>query len=208
MVKKNEYRVLVGIISILLLGIGIYIGFSTTSNGGKNNTPFTIVKGSDKDDKSEEDEENVKDEAKEENLSTVSTKTYDIEVVYRDNYTLCNHTIEEKEVEYGVTLDDLKKAEIEKQKLANKEYNILEESNERIVFTRNVTQNCPNHFLVKLENGSVVIYNRVKDGVNTVYKKMDISQETIMPELLEELNLGIKVDSKEELNFIIEDIES
>lgn len=207
MVKKIEYRFLVGIIGIVLMAIGIYIGFSTTSNGNKNGPIIPLIKGSDNDD-DKGDEVEVTSEAKNDDSTTVSTKTYDIEVVYRDHYTLCNHTIEEKNIEYGVTLDDLKKSEAEKQKLSNKEYNILEESNERIVFSRDVAQNCPNHFLVKLENGSVVIYNIVKEGVNTLYKKMDISQDAIMPELLEELNLGIKVNSKEELNFIIEDIES
>ena len=206
MVKKNEYRILVTFIAFILISLGIYIGFSTTSNGSKNNPNFTLVKGSDNDDDKEDEDINYSEQTDE--YTSVSTKTYDIELIYRDHYTLCNHTIEDKRVEYGVTLDELKKSEVEKQQVNNNEYNIVEESNERLIFSRNINQNCPNHFLVKLENGSVVIYNVVKEGVNTVYKKLDISQDSIMPELLEELNSVITVDSKEQLNFIIEDIES
>ena len=41
-----------------------------------------------------------------------------------------------------------------------------------------------------------------------VYKKIKVDSETLNPEMLEELNQGIKANSKEELNLIIEDIES
>ena len=41
-----------------------------------------------------------------------------------------------------------------------------------------------------------------------VYKKINADLETLNPEMLEELNVGIKADSKEDLNLIIEDIES
>ena len=53
-----------------------------------------------------------------------------------------------------------------------------------------------------------MVYSIVNDTVSTVYQKIDIPQELISPEMLEELNVGIKVDSKEDLNLIIEDLES
>ena len=41
-----------------------------------------------------------------------------------------------------------------------------------------------------------------------VYKKLNIAEELIREELKERLKEGIDVDSKEELNLIVEDIES
>ena len=54
----------------------------------------------------------------------------------------------------------------------------------------------------------VVIYNVVNDSVKTIYQKIDKPTELLNPEMIEELNSGINANSKEELNLIIEDLES
>ena len=136
------------------------------------------------------------------------SKKYDIELIYEDEYTLCKHRIKKNEIIYNTDIEKLKELELIKQKEEKKEYEIKEESKDRLIFYRTIGQNCPNHFNVKLENGTIVVYNVVNESVNTIYQKIDISQDLIRPEMIEELNLGIKVDSKEELNLIIEDLES
>ena len=62
--------------------------------------------------------------------------------------------------------------------------------------------------MVKNENNNIVIYNIIDEAAMSVYKKLKVDINTLNPEMLEELNEGIKVDSKEDLNLIIEDIES
>ena len=176
----------------LLLLLGIYIGFKYTRN-----------------DKNVEDKTSIAEDRIEKDETTpVSTKTYDIEVVYKDEYTKCGHTIQSKDMVYGTTLENLKKEENQKQKEKGIIYEVEEESNDQIVYSRKVDQNCPNHFLVKIENNNIVIYNIIDDAAMSVYKKLEVDINTLNPEMLEELNEGIKVDSKEDLNLIIEDIES
>lgn len=176
----------------LLLLLGIYIGFKYTRN-----------------DKNVEDKTSIAEDRIEKDETTpVSTKTYDIEVVYKDEYTKCGHTIQNKDMVYGTTLENLKEEENKKQKEKGIIYEVEEESNDQIVYSRKVDQNCPNHFLVKIENNNIVIYNIIDDAAMSVYKKLEVDINTLNPEMLEELNEGIKVDSKEDLNLIIEDIES
>ncbi len=177
---------------VLLLVLGVYIGFKYTRNN-----------------KNVEDKTSIAEDSIEKDETTpVSTKTYDIEVVYKDEYTKCGHTIQNKNMVYGTTLENLKEEENKKQKENGILYEVEEESNEQLVYSRKVEQNCPNHFLVKNENNNIVIYNIIDEAAMSVYKKLKVDFNTLNPEMLEELNEGIKVDSKEDLNLIIEDIES
>lgn len=195
MKNKYIYQILVLSVFVILLSAGIYIGVQVTNKSNEQTVKSVEVVSKNDDIKIYQDE-------------TVSTKKYDIELIYQDYYSLCNETITKKDVIYGTNVEKLKKDEYEKQKLEQKEYEVLEEDKDKLVFRRTLNQNCPNHFLIKLENGIITIYNNVTDMINTEYKKIDISQELIRPELLEELNNGIKVNSKDELNLLIEDIES
>lgn len=190
---KTKYRVIIASVTVFLLVFGVVIGLIIST---KNEEDSYIVK----DDPIIDEEVNI--------YQTVSTKTYDIELVYIDYYKLCNETIETKETIYGTTLDKLKEEESKKQKEKDVEYTIEEEENERLVYKRVINSNCPNHFNVKLEEGKINIYNIVDNTVSTLYQTIDVSQELIRPELIEELNEGIRVDSLVDLNFIIEDIES
>ena len=150
------------------------------------------------------EEEKIKND----DTTPVITKTYDIEVIYKDEYIKCGHVIENKNIIYGTTIEKVKDEENNKQKDNGNIYEIEEESDEKIVYSRKIEQNCPNHFLVKLENDEIVISNIVDESATMVYKKIKVDSEILNPEMLEELNQGIKANSKEELNLIIEDIES
>lgn len=195
MEPKTRYRIVILSVCVCLLMVGVIIGFNMEKGNAKESAEPVINK------ENELDEVSIYTESK-------SSKKYDIELVYEDEYTLCSHNIVNTETIYATTLDELKKTELEKQKNENKEYEIKEETNYRLVFYRKQTQNCPNHFKIKMGEGEVVVYNVVNETVETVYKKIDISVDLIRPEMLEELNQGIIVDSKEELNLIVEDLES
>lgn len=198
MEKKTKYRIFVGILSVFLLSLGVMLGLTLSYKSNVTDGRESYHE----EDIAQDDDVNVYQG------EPVSTKTYDIELVYIDFYKLCGERIQTTDTIYGTKLDDLKQKEATKQKEAGKTYQILEETNERLVFEREIEQNCPNHFNVTLDNGKIMIYNVVSDAVSTIYKTIDIPQELIRPEMLEELNVGIKVNSKEELNLLIEDLES
>ncbi len=192
---ETKYRILVISMFVILLMFGVYVGFNVGKGNSSNELAESVMNNN------TDDEVSIYTESKAE-------EKYDIELVYEEEYTLCGHKIDNSDIITNTTLDELKEKEIAKQKESGNEYEILEESNERLVFYKKLDQNCPNHFNIKLENGIVVVYSIVNDTVSTVYQKIDIPQELISPEMLEELNVGIKVDSKEDLNLIIEDLES
>lgn len=193
--KKNIwYRFLVFFLFVFCLCFGVYVGFKYTKNN-ENLTDYTETTAED-------------EKIKNEDTTPVSTKTYDIEVIYKDEYVKCGHVIESKNTIYGTTLEKLKENENKKQKMQGNVYEIEEEGNEKIVYIRKIDQNCPNHFLIKLENDDVVISNIVDESATMEYKRLKIDPQILNPEMLEELNQGIKADSKEDLNLIIEDIES
>lgn len=132
----------------------------------------------------------------------------DIEVVYEDFYSVCGETIRDSQIHYSTNLNKVKDEELKKQRSENKEYSIAQETDERLVFKRTINGNCPSHYTLKLEDGAVVIYNRIDKENLEVYKKLNIAEELIREELKERLKEGIDVDSKEELNLIVEDLES
>ncbi len=192
---STKYRLLIISVFFILLILGVYLGFKFSSNqeAKENNQSEQVVNNNDN-----EDDIDIYEE--------VSTKTYDIKVTYEDYYSLCGHTIKNEETIYNTTVDKVKSDILSKDE--NKNYEVSEETNETLTLKRTLDRNCPNHFEVRYENGSIIIDTIVDETIKTRYKTIDIPQELIRPEMLEELNNGIRVDSKEELNLLIEDIES
>ena len=90
---------------------------------------------------------------------SVSTKTYDIEVVYEDDYSGCGESVTNSKMEYGTTIDEVKEKEKKYQEENGLNYNVKAEGTNRIIYARTLSGNCPNHFLVILENGNINVYS-------------------------------------------------
>lgn len=198
MMRTFLYRASIVMLCVILAVLGIYIGLQIFENNMKQEA-VDVVNNSEN-----------KEEKEVEIYMPVVTKTYDIELIYEDYYELCKESIINKNIIYGVTLDELKKSEIEKQEKLGEEYEIVEENNERLAFKKTIKKYCPNHFMLTLSDkeNEVVIYSVEDDDIKSVYKTIDIYKNTLRDELIEELENGIEVDSVKELNLIIEDIES
>ncbi|MEG2645668.1 MAG: hypothetical protein RSA08_01395 [Clostridia bacterium] len=188
---NSKYKIFVISIFFVLLAFGIYVGFNFSNNGKKSKETIANT-------------ENINIY----NTNNKNTKLSDIQLIYNDYYSLCNETITKSEMIYSKNVEKLIEEEVAKQKKDNLEYEIDEKNDKKLVFKRVINQNCPNHFNVKLENGIIVIYNIVSEGLSLEYQTINVPQNSIRPEMLEELNKGIRVNSKEELNLLIEDIES
>lgn len=183
--SKTFYRITIMSIAVILLVTGTYIGLKISDKAvGEEVVP-----------------EQVEKETEVTTPVINKTEGKDIEVIYEDYYTNCEHTITSKNTEFGTTIEKIKES-------VNKEYKIVEEKDSSITFRREIDSNCPNHFELRLEDNYVMIYQIVSDEISTMYKNTEIPKSSIRDELIIELEKGIKVNSLEELNTYIEDIES
>lgn len=195
--NKFWYRVFVLCVFVLLLSIGTIIGY----NYSKNMDEIAI------DDNNVYNRDNVIN-IYEDDVTSVISKKHDIKVEYIDYYTLCGEKITDSKDYYDTTIDDVKNNEERKQKENGFEYIIKEENNDKIIFQRSVDTYCPNHFKIILEDKNINVYRKITDKKDELYKKLDIPIETLRTEVVNELTGGILVNSEQELNMIIEDIES
>ena len=196
--RNNNYRYLVMGMFFMILLFGVYIGCRY------------IIKFTGTDKVREETVSVVNNEEDEQDNIVIYDKDdiTDVTVIYEDYYSLCAETVRKEDYEYSTTIEKVKEAELEKQKNQNLDYSIVEENDDTLVFKRTIEANCPNHYRIILESTGVVVYNRINDKELEMYRKINIPQELIREELKERLKKGVDVNSKEELNLFVEDLES
>ena len=66
---------------------------------------------------------------------------------------------------------------------------------------------CGEHFKLRVEEGKVDVYIVNKDGTESLYEKTNISSEYLTETDLINMQDGLEIYGKEELNQIIEDFE-
>ncbi len=142
-------------------------------------------------------------------LVTASTKTIDIEVVYKDLYHDCNESIKTSKMHYGTTMDKVKELEEKYQAENGLLYEVEAEGQSRIIYVRKLEGNCPNHFEIIFKDNIIKIYSVRGENKKELYMELtDINIENIRKELKEKIEKGINLNSKKELNDFIEDLES
>ena len=77
----------------------------------------------------------------------------------------------------------------------------------KITLYKEFEDDCGEHFKLKVENGKVTVYIINKDGTESVYEKTNISSEYLTETDLINMQDGLEIYGKEELNKIIEDFE-
>ena len=88
-------------------------------------------------------------------------------------------------------------------------YNIKSESENKIVYSRILSGNCPNHFKIILEDNKINIYSIQGENKNTLYMTLDdVNIDNLRDELKKMVKKGTYINSREELNSFIEDLES
>lgn len=201
MKEQTMYRMLLISALIVLLVVGIYFGLQMSNN---NSMVGNEIANSDNDieDNKQASNKNV------EIYSDPNDAITDIEVIYETYYKLSDKTESESNMVYGISLNELKTQESKKNETLEIKYNLVEESNTKLLYKRQLEQYAPDYFEVKLEDNKIVISNILTDEIKTVFKEHEIEQNRLRPELLEALKNGIKINSKTELNALLEDIET
>ena len=125
-------------------------------------------------------------------------------LVLKKYYTKCEHTITNKAT-IPEEMVNLTKEEIESK---YKEWNLEKFSKDEIVLRKDFEEFCNEHYYLKEENGYVNIYSVDEEGKFTLKEENVLSCEYLTETDRIELKNGIQINTKEELNKILEDFEA
>jgi len=196
--KNKLYQLFVIVFMLVLLTGGILIGVAMSK---EEKVEFS------KDELIDEIVEEVKSkevEVYEEEYEEVQ----DVEIVYVDIYNDCNHASENRSNEYGVNINDVKERELDKIQKEKSGYTLVKDSQGILIFEKKHECKCQNHYMLKFENDSVVIFRYNENGEYEKYQETDIQKESIRPDLVYRLEEGIEAETVEELYMFLEELES
>ena len=151
--------------------------------------------------------EEYKEEQEQQNTTAVSSTEEKVAanaiLVLKKYYKKCDHTINEY-VELPQELVNLTKEQVQ-EKYADWEVIGFEKG--KITLYKEFDDVCGEHFKLKVEDGKVVVYKENNDGSETLYEKTNISSEYLTEADLLNMQDGLEIYGKEELNQVIEDFE-
>lgn len=205
---KKSY-ILAIVLGIIILGItlGIYL---FVSNQNKKIASENIIEN-----KLNEVSEKVTDECIEEwnelqegtNIIETNSNEEKISpnclVTLKKYYTKCGHTTNE----YIDIPEEL--VNKTKEELQNKyqDWEIEKYTSTEIVLYREYNGECGEHYVLRENEGKIVIYKINENGVEEFYENTEISVDYLTDTDKIEIKEGIKVNGKEKLNQLIEDFE-
>ncbi len=124
-------------------------------------------------------------------------------LILKKYYTQCDHTINEY-VELPQELVNMTKEEVQEQ---YPDWEVIGFEQGKITLYKEFEDVCGEHFKLRVEDGKVVVYIVNNDGTESVYEKTNISSEYLTETDLINMQDGLEIYGKEELNQIIEDFE-
>ena len=88
-----------------------------------------------------------------------------------------------------------------------KDYKIEKFSSNEIVLLQEKDGECGEHYIVKDNNGNVTIYQKTQDGIEKMLEQTDIATDYLTETDKVEIEKGIEINGKQELNQFIENFE-
>lgn len=118
-------------------------------------------------------------------------------------YVECGHTIQEYK-NIPETLVNKTREELQEE---YENWEIEKFSTNEIILYRQFDSECGEHYIVKDKDGKVTIFNVLDDGIEEEIEQTDISTEYLPEEDKNNIINGIRVNTKQELNQLIENFE-
>jgi hypothetical protein len=150
--------------------------------------------------------ENKLSENKEDFVETSQTDeklSYNAEFALKKYYDECGHfTFQYSEL--PIELVNLTRQEIED---LYDDWEVETFSSDTLVLSQEINNFCDEHYMIKLGENNIEIYNVGNGGSLSLYKETDISKEYLTNEDINTLEEGIYVYGKGKLNATIEDFE-
>lgn len=197
---SNKVKItIICIIFVICAGILTYI---ITNDNNKVEEPETNTY------ISETIEDECTEEYKQEQNTAVVTSTEEkvsanAILILKKYYIQCDHTINEY-VELPQELVNMTKEEVQAQ---YPDWEVIGFETGKITLYKEFDDECGEHFKLRIEDGKIVIYIVNKDGSESLYEKTNISSEYLTETDLINMQDGLEIYGKEELNQIIEDFE-
>lgn len=124
-------------------------------------------------------------------------------LILKKYYEQCDHTINEY-VELPQELVNLTEKEVQAEYV---DWEVIGFEKGKLTLYKEYKDFCGEHFKLKIEDGKVVIYIINNDGTESIYEKTNISSEYLTETDLLNMQNGLEIYGKEELNQTIEDFE-
>lgn len=124
-------------------------------------------------------------------------------LILKKYYTKCEHTLNEY-VELPKELVNMTEEEVKEQ---YSDWELIGFTPEQIILYKEFDDVCGEHFKLRVEDGKISVYIVNSDGTESLYEKTDISSEYLTETDLINMENGLEIYGKEELNKIIEDFE-
>lgn len=198
---SNKVKIIIGIILTILIIMASYILFFNKEEISNEITEDNIYIS-----KIIEDE-CTEEYIKTKNATTVSATEEKLAsnaiLILKKYYRECEHTINEY-VELPQELVNMTEEEVQEQ---YSDWEVIGFEKGKLTLYKEFDDVCQEHFKLRLENGNVVVYIVNNDGTESLYEKTGISSEYLTKTDLINMQDGLEIYGKEELNQIIEDFE-
>ena len=187
---------LVGTVFVLIITIGLYVGTEIAEERNLNNISNDV--GS---------TDIIGVVSPSVDVAPYTEEKITVVVKYVDIYGECEHENIQFEQYDNTTVDEV----VKKVKKQHQDYSFMENKYNILIFQKNYKHICENHFLIKQEDESkseISIYKSNKQGEYILYETREVELDYLRESLLQQLKDGIYADGYEQLNMILEDIES
>lgn len=124
-------------------------------------------------------------------------------ITFKQTYNECGHT----KVEFVEVPQEFVNLTEEELKQKYPEWNVEKFTDTDIILNKDVKGNCNEHYIVKDVNGIVTVFRVLADETEEEYQVTDIATEYLTDTDKIEMEKGIKVNGKQNLNQLIEDYE-
>jgi len=197
---SDKIKIILAVILTILIILSGYILFNKEEVVGKGEENNTYVSELIEDECTQEYEEYK-------NATTVAATEEKLSanalLILKKYYHKCEHTINEY-VELPQELVNMTEEEVQAQYT---DWEVIGFEKGKLTLYKEFDDVCGEHFKLKVEDGKIVIYIVNNDGSETVYEKTNISSEYLTETDLINMQDGLEIYGKEELNQIIEDFE-
>lgn len=124
-------------------------------------------------------------------------------ITFKQTYKECGHTTSEF-MEIPQEFVNLTKEELNEK---YSDWTVEKFTDTDIILNRKVEGSCNEHYIVRNLNGIVTVFHILDDGTEEKYMVTDIATEYLTDTDKVEMEKGIEVNGKQDLNQLIEDFE-